>query len=57
VWYDIYIYIYIYDIRRQRVTSTCFGRQASFIRRHYTSSFWCELRALVAVGWLQLWVD
>jgi hypothetical protein len=22
--------------------------------RQYTSSFWCELRALVAVGWLQV---
>jgi hypothetical protein len=34
--------------------STFFGRQASIFRRHYTSSFWCELRALVAVGWLLL---
>jgi hypothetical protein len=31
-------------------SSTCFGRQASIFRRHYTSSFWCELRAVVAVG-------
>jgi hypothetical protein len=23
-----------------------FGRQASIFRRHYTSNFWCELRAL-----------
>jgi hypothetical protein len=23
-------------------------------RRHYTSGFWCELRALLAVGWLQV---
>jgi hypothetical protein len=34
-------------------SSTCFGRQASIFRRHYTSSLWCELRALVAFGWLQ----
>jgi hypothetical protein len=27
-------------------SSTCFGRQASIFRRHYTSRFWCELRAL-----------
>jgi mRNA-degrading endonuclease YafQ of YafQ-DinJ toxin-antitoxin module len=33
--------------------STCFGRQASVFRRHYTSTFWCELRAILAVGWLQ----
>jgi hypothetical protein len=33
--------------------STCFGRQASSFRRHYTSSFWCELRAVVDVGRLQ----
>jgi hypothetical protein len=26
-------------------SSTCFGRQASIFRRHYTSRFWCELRA------------
>jgi hypothetical protein len=32
---------------------TCFGRQASILRRHYTSSFWCELHAVVAFGWLQ----
>jgi hypothetical protein len=30
--------------------STCFGRQASIFRRRYTSSYWCELRAVVAVG-------
>jgi hypothetical protein len=35
-------------------SSTCFGRQASIFRRHYTSSFWCELHALVAFGWLQV---
>jgi hypothetical protein len=34
--------------------STCFGRQASIFRRHYTSSFWCELREFLAVGWLQV---
>jgi hypothetical protein len=34
--------------------STCFGRQASIFRRHYTSSFWCELRALVAFGWFKV---
>jgi hypothetical protein len=34
--------------------STCFGHRASVFRRHYTSSFWCELRALVAVGWFKL---
>jgi hypothetical protein len=34
-------------------SSTCFGRQASIFRRHYTSGFWYELRALEAVGWLQ----
>jgi hypothetical protein len=33
-------------------SSTCFGRQASIFRTHYTSSFWCELRAVVATGWL-----
>jgi hypothetical protein len=33
---------------------TCFGRQASNFRRLYTSIFWCELGALVAVGWLQV---
>jgi hypothetical protein len=27
-------------------SSTCFGPQASIFRRHYTSRFWCELRAL-----------
>jgi hypothetical protein len=27
-------------------SSTCFGRQAYIFRRHYTSSFWYELRAL-----------
>jgi hypothetical protein len=31
-------------------SSTCFGRQASIFSRHYTSSFWCELRALVPFG-------
>jgi hypothetical protein len=35
-------------------SSTWFGRQASIFRRHYTSSFWCDLRALVAFGWLQV---
>jgi hypothetical protein len=35
-------------------SSTCFGRQASIFRRHYTNSFWCELRALLAFGWLQV---
>jgi hypothetical protein len=34
--------------------STCSGRQASIFRRHYTCSFWCELRAIVAVVWLQV---
>jgi hypothetical protein len=34
-------------------SSTCFGLQASIFRRHYTSSFWCELRTLVAFGYLQ----
>jgi hypothetical protein len=30
-------------------------RVSSFrLRRHYTSSFWCELRAILAVGWLQV---
>src|SRR5215510_11313980 len=33
---------------------TCFGRQASILRGHYTSSFWCELCAVVVVGWLQV---
>jgi hypothetical protein len=36
------------------LSSTCFGRQASIFSRHYTSSFWCELRALVAVDWLKV---
>jgi hypothetical protein len=35
------------------VSWSCFGHQASILRRHYISSFWCELRALVAFGWLQ----
>jgi hypothetical protein len=35
-------------------SSTCFGHQVSIFRRHYTSSFWCELRAVVAFGWLQV---
>jgi hypothetical protein len=35
-------------------SSTCFGRQASIFRRHYTSSFWYKLHAVVAVGWLQV---
>jgi hypothetical protein len=35
-------------------SSTCFGHQASIFRRHYTSSFSCELHALVAFGWLQV---
>jgi hypothetical protein len=34
--------------------SKCFGRQASIFRRHYASSFWCELRALLVFGWLQV---
>jgi hypothetical protein len=29
-----------------------FRASSSIFRRHYTGSFWCELRALVAVGWL-----
>jgi hypothetical protein len=29
-------------------------RQAFIFRRHYTSSFWCEVCALLAVGWLQV---
>jgi hypothetical protein len=33
-------------------SSSCFGRQASIFRRHYTSSFWCELRALLTFGFL-----
>jgi hypothetical protein len=35
-------------------SSTCFGHQVSIFRRHCTSSFWCELLALVAFGWLQV---
>jgi hypothetical protein len=26
----------------------------SIVRRRYTGSFWCELRALLAVGWLKV---
>jgi hypothetical protein len=35
-------------------SSTCVRRQASIFRSHYTSSFWCEFRALVAFSWLQV---
>jgi hypothetical protein len=35
-------------------SSTCFGRPVSIFSRHYTSSFRCELRALVAFGWVQV---
>jgi hypothetical protein len=35
-------------------SATYFGRQASIFRRYYTSSLWCEFRALVAFGWLQV---
>jgi hypothetical protein len=35
-------------------SSTCFRRQASIFRRHYTNSFWWELRAILSVGWLQV---
>jgi hypothetical protein len=35
-------------------SSTCFGRQKSIFRRHYTSGFWCELRVLLDFGWLQV---
>jgi hypothetical protein len=60
-----YIYIYFMYISNNKLntlsqTFYCvvilymFGHQASIFRRHYTSSFWCELRAVVAVGWLQV---
>jgi hypothetical protein len=32
------------------VSSTCFEHQASIFRRHYTSSFWCDVRWRVG-GW------
>jgi hypothetical protein len=35
-------------------SSTCFGLQASIFKRRYTSRFWCELHALLAVDWLQV---
>jgi hypothetical protein len=38
-------------------SSTCFGHQASIFRRHYTSSFWCELRALYLLAGCRLWED
>jgi hypothetical protein len=33
---------------------TCFGRQASIFRRHYTSSFLVWVACTVAFGWLQV---
>jgi hypothetical protein len=35
-------------------SSTCLGCQVSIFRRHYSRSFWCELCAVVAFGWLQV---
>jgi hypothetical protein len=35
-------------------SSTCFGRQASIFRRHYTSSFLVWVACPVAFGWLQV---
>jgi hypothetical protein len=31
-----------------------FQASSVHLQRHYTSSFWCELREVVAVGWLQV---
>jgi hypothetical protein len=48
------IYLHFYDHFIVSWSSTWFGRQVSILRRHYTGIFWCELCAVVDVGWLQV---